>query len=291
MIIDIHTHSFPDKIAKRAVASLQEKSGTKIFTDGTVGGLMARDERVGIDLSVVLPVATAARQVEHINDSALRENELHFTKGEEPKGILSLGCMHPEYETPERELKRIKEEGLLGIKLHPVYQGVDIDSLPFLKILDLCAELDLIVITHAGWDIGFPGGAQALPSKIRTALRTVDPEGKTLRFVAAHMGGWKIWDEVAENLLDTGAYLDTAISSGHLYPIEEETFPADEKPLMGPEAFLSLIRTFGADRILFGSDNPWTDAAETLRFLNHLPLTDVEKKKIFGENAKALLRL
>ena len=70
MIFDIHTHTFPDKIAHSTIEKLQSMSHTIAFSDGTEAGLRASMDRAGIDGSLVLPVATSARQVVHVNDAS-----------------------------------------------------------------------------------------------------------------------------------------------------------------------------------------------------------------------------
>ena len=75
MIIDIHTHVFPDKIAAEVLEHLSRQSRAKYFSDGTLNGLLDSMKKFGIDKSVVLPVATAPRQVEKINDYAAKMTE------------------------------------------------------------------------------------------------------------------------------------------------------------------------------------------------------------------------
>ncbi|MBR1660222.1 MAG: amidohydrolase family protein, partial [Oscillospiraceae bacterium] len=190
MIIDIHTHTFPDKMAANVIDKLSRTSKSVAFSDGTVGGLIESMKTASIDLSVILPVATNIHQVEHINNSALSIS--HYT-------LTSFGCIHPDYENYSAELKRIKELGLKGIKIHPVYQDTDVDDLKYLRIFECAAELDLVVVTHAGLDIGFPGMVRCSPKMCR---HVVDEVGN-FKFVLAHMGGWKNWEEVPEYLADT----------------------------------------------------------------------------------------
>ena len=304
MIIDFHTHTFPEKIAERAVASLRSKSHTVSFSDGTAKGLEERNRAAGIDLAVILPVATDPEQVSHVNDRAALLNHTYgqgtVPESESPasrasgdasgpSGLLSFACIHPEMEDTAAELYRIHELGFKGIKLHPVYQGTDIDSLPFLKILDSCAGLGLTVVTHGGWDIGFPGVRHCMPDQIRRAVKTVDPEGKTLKLVAAHMGGWRIWEEVPELLADTGVYLDTSFSTGQFYPLSDGYYDGKDISMLDTEGFMTLYRAFGPERILFGTDNPWSDAAESLAFIRALPISKEEKELVLGGSALKLL--
>ena len=104
------------------------------------------------------------------------------------------------------------------------------------------------------------------------------------------MGGWKNWERVADNLCDTGCYLDTAISLGNIVPIDDHYAP-DELPLLNEEDFVSLVRAFGSERILFGTDSPWADQQEEIRKISALPLEDAEKQDIFYRNAVRLLQL
>ena len=170
MVFDIHTHTFPDSIARSTIEKLQSLSHTRPFSDGTQAGLAASMAAAGVDGSLVLPVATNTRQVVHVNDSSARLNDL----GPET-GIWSFGCMHPDFDGWREELARIAGLGLRGIKLHPVYQGVDFDDPRYLRILDRCGELGLIVLTHAGADVGFPGLVHCSPEMILRAVRQVGP--------------------------------------------------------------------------------------------------------------------
>ena len=279
MIIDFHTHTFPDKIADAALTSLRAASHTCSFTNGTVSGLRESMKTASIDLSVVLPVATNPKKVQSINDlsAALTDKD----------GLIYFACIHPEPENAVEEMRRIAGLGLKGVKIHPVYQGVDIDDIRYLRILDAAAENDLIVVTHNGDDIGFPGVVHCTPRMARNALKQVGG----VKLVLAHMGGWKNWSEVADALIDTSAYLDTAFSLGSLVQSEPKHYSPEEEKLLSEEAFCSLVRAFGSHRILFGTDSPWSDQKREVDAISELPLTAEEKQEIFFENAKRLLKM
>ncbi len=281
-VIDFHTHVFPDRIAPAAVAKLRGNSHTRAFTDATEASLRESMERAGISLSVILPVATNPAQVIKVNDASLRINERT-----EETGLLSLGCMHPDYEGWHAELGRIASAGIRGVKLHSVYQGVDIDDPRFVRILSRCGELGLFVTLHAGLDVGLPGGEQAVPRKILNAIRQAGP----VTLVLAHMGGWKCWDQVAELLPGTGVYLDTSFSLGPMTPSGDD-YPWTKETLqrLGPEAFVRLVRRFGADHVLFGTDSPWADQEAAVRELSDLPLSSGEKDAILYQNAEKMLK-
>ena len=278
MIIDFHTHTFPDKIADAALEKLRQSSGTVSFTEGTNKSLAESMERAGVDISVVLPVATNPAKVAHINEISAS------LTGRD--GLVHFGCMHPAVSDIEGEIKHIVSLGLKGIKIHPVYQGVDIDDDRFVRILYACGEAGLTVVTHSGLDIGFPGVVHCSPKMCRRALSLAGP----VKLVLAHMGGWRNWDEVAENIADTSAYIDTSFSLGDLTPLPgDNRYSEDELEMLRGEDFVSIVRAVGADRVLFGTDSPWSDQKKSLDDISALPLTQDEKKLILGENAEKLL--
>ena len=280
MIIDIHTHTFPDKIAAATLDKLKHLSHTIPFTDGTAVGLAASMARAGVDRSVVMPVATSPRQVPHVNDASARMNELGAQTG-----VLSFGCMHPDFDGWKEELARVRDLGLKGIKLHPQYQDTDFDDPRYLRILDRCGELGLVVLTHAGLDIGMPGKDNCAPEMVARALAQVGP----VKLVLAHMGGWRQWDRVEALLPGTGVYLDTSFSLGEITPLDDGHYRPGDLPLLDEAAFLRMVRRFGPDRVLFGTDSPWDDQGAALARLRALPLESAELDAILGGNAQELL--
>ena len=73
MIIDIHTHTFPDRIARAAIDKLSKAAHAAAFTDASNQSLLSSMEKAGIDLSVIAPVATSPAQVEKIKRKKRRE--------------------------------------------------------------------------------------------------------------------------------------------------------------------------------------------------------------------------
>ena len=280
MIIDIHTHTFPDKIAAGAIATLSSEAHIIAHTDGTMSAITASMEKADIDVSVVVPVATAPSQVVKVNDTSLRNNEKYGN-------IISFGCIHPEYSDYRTELRRIAEHGIRGIKLHPVYQKCDLDDVKFLRIIDCAAENGLIVITHAGIDIGFPGVVHCSPKM----CRNVWDEVGDFKFILAHMGGWTNWDEVPDVLAGTGVYLDTSFSSEYIEPNGDGYWDDKDTRMMDEGQYMEIIRSFGAERILFGSDSPWTDQKRSRQFIEKLPLSEEELGLVMGGNAQRLLNI
>lgn len=222
----------------------------------------------GVDISVVLPVVTKPQQFSSINRYAREITPEAFCGGGE---LLSFGGIHPDTENYKAEVDRIADMGLKGIKLHPDYQRVFIDDIRYMRIMDRAAERGLIVVAHAGVDVGLPQVVHCTPRHVEHVLRCID--GGIL--VMAHMGGWNCWDDVEKYLAGSRLYFDTAYSLGH----------------MEDEQFIRLSRKHGVDKILFATDSPWDGQKEFLSHLREMNMKEDEKTAILGENARRILKL
>lgn len=279
MIIDFHTHTFPDHIAQRAIGGMQQNTHAQAFSDGTVGGLTRSMLAASVDHCVTLPVATNPLKLRSMNDAAIAGNE--------SGRLICFGAVHPDAPDWKEELQRIKAAGILGIKLHPHYQGVNFDDVRYLRILEQAGELGLIVVTHAGQEIAYPGADKSSPQRIAAALRQAGP----VTLVLAHMGGWKDWDMVCDMLGDTSCLFDTSFSLGTIAPLPGAPYSREELQLLQQAQFCKMVRLLGAERILFGTDSPWADQRAEIGKICGLPLSEQEKQAILGNNAKRLLGL
>lgn len=283
MIIDIHTHTFPETIAAKAVDKLKHNSHTQPFLDGTAASLSASAISAGIDLAVIQPVATSPKQVEGINDGALRVNLTSASTH-----LHSFGGMHPAFEDPERELARIAEAGLKGIKLHPVYQLVDMDDPAYIRLLRAAAANGLLVLIHAGIDVGFLDLTYSSVEKIARAIDAV-PSG---RYILAHMGGWRQWEEATRLFAGReNIWIDTSFSIGDMVPCGDGFYETHSASRLSTEQFLAMKDAFGPEKLLFGTDSPWEDQAAEVARIRALPIPEHEKTAILGGNAKALLSI
>lgn len=283
MIIDIHTHTFPDAIAAKAVDRLKHNSHIQPFLDGTAASLSASAKAAGIDLAVIQPVATSPKQVEGINDNALALN-----RTSDVTHLYSFGGMHPAFEEPERELTRIAEAGLKGIKLHPVYQLADMDDPSYLRVLKAAAANGLLVLIHAGIDVGILDLTYSSVEKIARAVDAV-PTG---RYILAHMGGWRQWEEAVRLFAGReNVWIDTSFSIGDMVPVGDGFYETHSLERLSVEQFLRMKEAFGADRLLFGTDSPWEKQAAEVARIRALPIPEQEKAAILSGNAEKLLRI
>lgn len=263
MIIDFHTHVFPEKIAAKTIEQLAIRSNITASTDGTLNGLLDSMKRCGIDVSIILPVATKPSQFDNIQAFAKMINEQYSGK------LISFGGIHPDCEDYKKELKQIADMGFIGIKIHPDYQGVMIDDVRYLRILEYASELGLIVITHAGIDVGMSEPVHCPPDKMRKVLDKIRPK----KMVLAHFGGFGQWEAVEELLAGQDVWLDTAFI---FHSITQEQF-------------MRIYQKHEKDKILFATDSPWSDMKKGIEWIKKLPITKEEKEAVFYRNAKSLL--
>lgn len=282
MIIDFHTHTFPDAVAIKVIHKLGELSGIEPATDATVSGLADSMKKAGVSYSINLPVMTSASQVESVNRKLISNSEQMSALG-----VLTFGGLHPDYEDYKKELKYLKNAGIRGIKLHPAYQGIPLTDPRNLRIIDAASELDLIVLIHAGIDVGIYDKNYATVSQILEVVKEVHPP----KFVLAHMGNWACWDDVERDLAGAPVWMDTAFSIGPVTPHHSAVPGPYSHITLSDEQFLRIARKHGTDRILFATDSPWQDQTRYVTRFQELALTCEERENIMYRNAAGLLML
>lgn len=263
VIIDFHTHAFPDAIADRAVTKLAHNANWQPILTGKIGDLLTSMDRAGVDASVIAAVATKPGQAEGI---------LAWCKAIASPRIVPFPSLHPL--DPEAALwpKRFAEEGFRGVKMHPMYQDFFLDEPRMLDLYAAMAEAGLLLLMHMGQDIAWSDeNDQASPARMAAALAAVPK----LRLVAAHMGGWRGWDAAEQYLLGKDCVLETSMSL--------DVLPAQRA--------LAMIRRHGVARTVWGTDSPWTDQKVELERLAELGLDPDEFRQIAGGNAQSLLAL
>ena len=272
MIVDFHTHFFPDKIAARAMESMMAKLEGRSLPvgDGTAACLLRAMDAAGVHAAVLCPVATRPEQFETLLRAsvAIRDGAL----GDEiARRVIPLGGIHPADPLTEKHLREIAAAGLKGVKLHPYYQDFDLDDPAHFRFFSCARDEGLAVQCHCGADLGFMGvPGRCSPRKIWNLLEAVPG----LKFCAAHVGGWsEDPDSWFERLaFETGCYADTAV-------LEQDI----DKP-----AARKAVAEWPAERLMFGTDFPWAPYAAVMDMVRELRAPG-ELDAIFGANALSFL--
>ena len=258
-IIDAHVHIFPEKIAEKAAESIGNYYGISMFANGTIKELISNGEKINVYKYIVHSTATKVEQVETINDFIAETQSNN-------KEFIGFGTLHPGLEDVEFEVNRIISLGLKGVKLHPDFQGFKIDDTSMIPIYR-AVEGRLPVLIHMGDEKKTSSSPERLAKVIK--------EFPKLMVIAAHLGGYQMWEDSIKYLVGKNLYFDTSSSLA----------------ILDKEKVTNIIRRHGAEKVLFGTDYPmWSHEEELQRFYN-LDLTDEERELILWKNASRLLNI
>jgi hypothetical protein len=284
IIFDSHVHLFNEKIIDNVSGRREMVALLDLQTEGArsrldIEPLAASMKAAGVVGGLVLPTA-AAPDVERINSIFLEK-----VKGAD--FLTTAGTLHPDYPHNREEIDRLRKNGARGIKLCSFSQGFALDgpsALALFDLIDCCNSgsadrffvvLDTFYQAHDyfGTNPAFTTKPTQLVALARRCPHTV--------FIGAHMGGLsapfaQLWLELAfcDNLL-----LDTS-NAAHT---------------LAPEQFVALLRRFGPEHIVFGTDWPWFIHAQEIAMINELTsaagFNASQKNMVFYENMAGLLAL
>jgi hypothetical protein len=259
-VIDFHTHAFPDALAARAMPMLEGAADVKAALDGRISSLLKSMDEAGIERSVICSIATKPEQFGPI---------LKWSQEIASERIVPLASVHPADPEAAKHVRAVAAAGLRGIKLHPYYQGFDLDEERALPIYEAAQECGLIVLCHTGFDIAYPRERKCDPARSARVAKLFPK----LTLVTTHLGAWEDWDEVRKHLLGKPVYMETSFSISY----------------MGPAAEKALIEAHPPEFLLFGTDSPWADQKAGIAELRSLRLpTELERRILYG-NARRLL--
>ncbi len=257
-ICNAHCHIYPTKIAGKASDAIGKFYDISMDISAGTSELLINDAKeFGTKKFLVCSAATDPSQVEHINSFIIEECRKH------PE-FIGFGTLHADYEGDfDKEVQRIIDGGLRGIKLHTDFQKFNIDDDNALNIYR-AIEGKIPVLFHMG-DKRYEYSA---PERLARVMEMFP----NLTVFAAHLGGYNAWDRAEKALYGKfqNIYYDCSSS---LFALT-------------PERAVELIREAGVDRVFFGTDFPmWSMESELIRF-KALPLTEDERKAIFSGNFK-----
>ncbi len=260
-IIDIHTHIYPDKIARKATESVRDfyqLAGCQEM-DGTVDMLLQRGTEAGISQYVVLPVSNAANRVRSINTFILEQTQLN-------SNFIGFGTLHADMGDLEEEAEWILQNGLKGIKMHPDSQRFNIDDPRLFPIYD-ALQGKLPFLLH----MGDPRYNYSHPVRLRRIL----DEFPKLEVIAAHFGGYSMFHTARELLQDTDCIFDVSSALMFMEKGEAEHY----------------INHYGAERMAYGTDYPLWDPVNEVKRFQQLDLTDEQFDQISHKTAQRILKL
>ena len=272
MIIDFHSHDFPDAVAARAMAGMCRQTEGVLWPcgDGTMTNHLDAMEKAGVDRAVLCQIATRPSQWEYLlrRSVAIMSGEL----GERAQRMLiPFGSVHPLDPDAVAHIGEFARAGVRGIKFHPYYQDFSLADPAVLPIFRKIADLGLVVECHSGGDVSWKDvRGYCGPDEIAKLMDAVP----SLRFVAAHLGGcFRYPSHATDVLLGRGVFIDTSVLAFRWHYDEE----------------VRLLRSWPVDRILFATDFPWVDPSEAIAHVRAVRAPE-DHEALFASNALRLLR-
>jgi len=259
LIIDAHTHIFPDDIAARILENTSKMFNVPTYGTGTAADLLAQMDENGITYAVIHMVSPTQASVQQTNTWLINLKQDRFIK---------FGTIHPRLKNLSHELDRLKDHNINGVKLQPEVQGFTVDDrAATYHLYEALAKKQMKVMFHVG------GNPVAKPDNRSTPLMilNVAKEFPELTIIAAHLGGNNMWDSVYALLAGTAnVYLETSLSYGNIVP----------------ELAHKIIRKHGHNNIFFGTDYPFAPVDKSVKIARSVSfLNTAEKEDILGKNA------
>jgi predicted TIM-barrel fold metal-dependent hydrolase len=292
--IDVHAHAYQAAVARRAIDNVLAFRayagivGVEIAEDGTPDYLLRGMDRVGIGLSVLQTVVSRPEMMRKVNAwtaVAVRDAE---------GSLLAFGGLHPlaRKDAIVDELKRFAEEyDFRGVKLHPTLQGFDPLGIEARRLYDRIGNAGLPVLIHPDRRADPPSRIPGdVPVPLKDALMSHPEHMLTnerlcqvieacagMTIVAAHLGGSHSERLEAAVKASPDVWLDLSIV--------KVFFPE------GPEHVASLVRRYGVENVLFGSDFPYWPQEAALAYIERMDLSEEERRRIEWENPRRFLGL
>jgi predicted TIM-barrel fold metal-dependent hydrolase len=277
MIIDFHTHIFPQYIrVHREELLLRDLTLSTLYGNSTAQmasaeELVATMDGASIDLSVVMGIGWNDSELCRIANDYVIEAVQRF-----PLRIKGFCAVNPLWgDAAIAEVERCASEGLVGIgELHPDTQGFDLgDSAVMAPLVEAAMRLGMPILTHASEPAGHPyaGKGHTTPEVLSRFIGNF-PDAT---IICAHWGGglpfYALMPEVFDALRNV--YFDTA-ASPFLYM---------------PEVFSVVVGLVGEDKVLLGTDYPLMRQSRLIRQVVDSPISDEAKEGILYNNAAGLL--
>ena len=280
MIIDAHTHIFPEKIRRNREAYFTDEPAFKeLYRSPRSRMIGARDMLAAmddgqVDKAVVFGFPWKDPLLYKQHNDYISEAVSRY-----PHRFIGLGCFDPLSDGVAEEARRcLQKAGLSGIGELAFYQtGFENSDLPMLQpVMEIRRDLDLPVMIHTSEPIGhsYPGKTPDTLAQIYQLVQTF-PQNK---IVLAHWGGGLFFfsllkKEVKESLKNV--YFDTA-ASPYLYDVD---------------VYRVAVQRVGVEKILFGSDYPLLPPVRYFDEMKTAGLSDEEMGKICGGNAARIFKL
>jgi predicted TIM-barrel fold metal-dependent hydrolase len=274
--VDAHLHVFPDE-----ASGLLAQGGERLAGHaGVVEEVRAIAARTGITRVLALNTAIGSvlrdfgQSEEQIWANVVEANEWICRVGAEGDVIAPALAADPTVDSTAMTTHLRDMLGLYdvrAIKVHPAIAHVMPDDPGFMAIYGVARDAGVPVVSHGGSSEGafYESDVQYCAPTNFTPVLGQFPD---LVLVIAHLGQPFFDDLLAVGAAHPNAYTDLSFALG--------------ARLIEPERLRHTVRTFGVDRVMFGTDFPFFDPADSLDYLSSAGFTAGELEQITGANAE-----
>ena len=203
--------------------------------------------------------------------------------------LVGFGTVDFDKNNLKDQVKKIKDLGLYGIKIHPAAQEVRIDSPQLFEVYEEAEKQGLFISFHTGLHWHRISDYQML------LFDEVAYNFPKLRFSMEHIGGYSFFRE-ALLIMNNNSRSEIP----HVYA--GWTSIAMETDEMGntrqgawsltDDDLCTLVHQAGYKTSIFGLDTPYKGIEQTqqaIERIKNLPITEEAKRGILGENLKRVL--
>lgn len=279
MIIDCHTHIFPDEVRKERDSFCKRDAGfSSIYGDPKakmIGAeeLVASMNESGIEQSVICGFPWTESELISLHNQYLIDSASRFPN----RLIVFILLLFSDPEWSAMELDIGARKGARGVGEIAFYhrQMTSQDIRGMKPVLARMESQKIPVLLHTNELVGHPyPGKGTTPLEIFYEFILSFPK---LPIILAHWGGglpfYELMPETSKAM--TNVYYDTA-ASPFLY---------------SKKIYSVLSQIVGAKKILFGSDYPLIRPRRYFQELEESGLPEEDRKKVLGLNLKRLLNL
>ncbi len=275
MIIDFHTHIFPETVSAGRENYFHDP-GFKLIYDSAkavIAGpaeLIEYMDTMGIALSVAMNFPWENEKICREHNDFIAETALDYMGR-----ILPFAMVPVKSRSVSDEIRKIAAAGFAGIGEIAFYSSMDEESWRFLdEVFENASGFGLPVCIHVNEPLGHNYSGKYSTSFFR--LYELIKKYPGVKIVLSHWGGgilfYELMPEVREAFKDV--YYDTA-ASPYLYRDDIYRIASE---ICGPE------------KIIFGSDFPLLSSARYMKGIES-SVSDAAAAMITGENAAKLLNL
>ncbi len=203
--------------------------------------------------------------------------------------FVGFGTINFDKSDLKEQVKAIKGLGLLGIKIHPAAQEVNVAGRELFEVYGEAEKLGLFLSFHTGLHWHRIADYQML------LFDEVVYNFPELKFSMEHMGGYSFFKEallVMNN--NSRGKTDRVFAGWTSIAMETDEFGNARRGAWSitDEELCDLIHQTGPYRSIFGLDTPYKDAKmikDAIERIKNLPITEEAKRGILGDNLRRIL--